>query len=165
MTPEHRTWHHWTSDVTCVTLEPMQVRDLLRRKGSDVVTIVPGATVSDALALLAEQRVGAVVVSDDGHRVDGILSERDIVRRLARDGAATIDQAVSTLMTTDVVTCTPDDGVDQLMATMTEGRFRHVPVTELGLLAGIISIGDVVNARVRELEQETHHLTNYISGY
>ena len=143
----------------------MQVRELLRRKGSDVVTIVPGATVSAALALLDERRVGAVVVSDDGHRVDGILSERDIVRRLARDGAATLDQAVSGLMTNDVVTCTPDDSVDQLMATMTEGRFRHVPVTELGLLAGIISTGDVVNARVRELEQETHHLTNYISGY
>ena len=143
----------------------MQVRELLRRKGSDVVTITPSATVSAALALLDERRVGAVVVSADERRVDGILSERDIVRRLARDGAATLDQPVGDLMTADVVTCTPDDTVDQLMATMTDGRFRHVPVTDVGLLAGIISIGDVVNARVRELEQETHHLTNYISGY
>ena len=143
----------------------MQVRELLRRKGSDVVTITPSATVSAALALLDERRVGAVVVSADERRVDGILSERDIVRRLARDGAATLDQPVGDLMTADVVTCTPDDTVDQLMATMTDGRFRHVPVTDVGLLAGIISIGDVVNARVRELEQETHHRTNYISGY
>ena len=143
----------------------MQVRELLRRKGSDVVTIDPGATVSDALGLLDEHRVGAVVVSHDQQRVDGILSERDVVRRLARDGAATLDQTVADLMTAQVTTCGPGDSLDQLMATMTAGRFRHVPVTELGLLIGIISIGDVVNARVAELELETHHLTNYISGY
>lgn len=143
----------------------MQVRDLLRGKGSGVATVDPGASVTAVLAMLADLGIGALVVSGDGVKVDGIVSERDIVRRLARDGIITLELLARDVMTEDVVTCGPDTGVDELMTLMTEGRFRHVPVTELDLLIGIISIGDVVNARVRELEEETRHLTSYISGY
>lgn len=143
----------------------MQVRDLLRGKGSGVATVDPGASVTAVLAMLADLGIGALVVSGDGVKVEGIVSERDIVRRLARDGIITLELLARDVMTEDVVTCGPDTGVDELMTIMTEGRFRHVPVTELDLLIGIISIGDVVNARVRELEEETRHLTSYISGY
>ncbi len=143
----------------------MQVSDLLRRKGSDVATIVATTTVSDAVAMLAEHGIGALVVSDDGRTVDGIVSERDIVRRLAADGAATLELTAADVMTADVVTCVPSDPLDSLMTTMTTGRFRHLPVTNEDALVGIISIGDVVNARVRQLETETEQLTNYISGY
>ena len=143
----------------------MQVRDLLRGKGSGVATVDPGASVTAVLAMLADLGIGALVVSADGVKVEGIVSERDIVRRLARDGIITLELLARDVMTEEVVTCGPDTGVDELMTIMTEGRFRHVPVTELDLLIGIISIGDVVNARVRELEEETRHLTSYISGY
>ena len=143
----------------------MQVRDLLRGKGSGVATVDPGASVTAVLAMLADLGIGALVVSGDGVKVEGIVSERDIVRRLARDGIITLELLARDVMTEEVVTCGPDTGVDELMTIMTEGRFRHVPVTELDLLIGIISIGDVVNARVRELEEETRHLTSYISGY
>ena len=143
----------------------MQVRELLRRKGSDVATVDPGTSITAVLAELAEHGIGALVVSADGMKVEGIISERDVVRRLARDGIAALELPARDVMTEHVTTCGPDTRLDELMAVMTEGRFRHVPVTELDLLIGIISIGDVVNARVRELEQETHHLTQYISGY
>ena len=148
-----------------VTLGSMQVRELLRRKGAGVATVDPGASITAVLALLADVGIGALVVSADGVRVEGIVSERDIVRRLARDGVMTLELLARDVMTHDVVTCEPDARVDEIMSVMTEGRFRHVPVTELGLLIGIVSIGDIVNARVRELENEAHHLTNYISGY
>ncbi|MEM8708458.1 MAG: CBS domain-containing protein [Actinomycetota bacterium] len=143
----------------------MQVRELLRRKGSGVATVDPGASVTAVLAMLADLGIGALVVSGDGLKVEGIVSERDIVRRLARDGIITLELLARDVMTEDVVTCGPDTGIDELMTIMTEGRFRHLPVTELDLLIGIVSIGDVVNARVRELEAETHHLNSYISGY
>lgn len=151
--------------MTSVTLDGMQVRELLRRKGSGVATVDPGASVTAVLSMLAELGIGALVVSADGVKVEGIVSERDIVRRLARDGVIALELLARDVMTHDVVTCEPDVKVDEIMSVMTEGRFRHVPVTELGLLIGIVSIGDIVNARVRELEQEAHHLTNYISGY
>ncbi|MEO0494216.1 MAG: CBS domain-containing protein [Actinomycetota bacterium] len=143
----------------------MQVSELLRRKGSGVATVDPGASVTAVLSMLAELGIGALVVSGDGVKVEGIVSERDIVRRLARDGIIALELLARDVMTERVVTCGPETGVDELMTIMTEGRFRHVPVTELDLLIGIISIGDVVNARVRELEEETRHLTSYISGY
>ncbi len=143
----------------------MQVRDLLRRKGSDVATIDPDSTVDNAIATLAQHKIGAVVVSRDQQSVDGIVSERDIVRRLATEGAATLSLLAADIMTADVITCAPDDQVDALMATMTAGRFRHLPVTDDGTLCGIISIGDVVNARVQQLETQAEHLTNYITGY
>lgn len=142
----------------------MQVSQLLRRKGTAVATIAPTASVSAVLESLASNGIGALVVSADGRSVDGIVSERDIVRRLASDGAALLDQPVGDIMTSSVRTCAPDASVDELMSLMTEGRFRHVPVTEDGALVGIVSIGDIVNARVRELETETEQLTSYISG-
>ncbi len=142
----------------------MLISQVLRRKGSDGATIEPGASVTTVLASLAEHGVGALVVSGDGRAVDGIVSERDIVRAMAHHGADTLDMTAAELMTAEVVTCSPDASIDQLMAAMTERRFRHVPVTEDHVLVGIVSIGDVVNARVRELETETEQLTNYISG-
>ena len=142
----------------------MLICQVLRRKGSDVATIEPGASVTTVLASLAEHGVGALVVSGDGRAVDGIVSERDIVRAMAHHGADTLTMTAAELMTAEVVTCSPDASIDQLMAAMTERRFRHVPVTEDHVLVGIVSIGDVVNARLRELETETEQLTNYISG-
>ena len=143
----------------------MLISEILRRKGSDVATVKAETTVAEVVASLDEHGVGALVVSDDGKSVDGIISERDIVRALARYGHEAVDRTASDLMTSEVVTCEPGATIDQLMADMNHGRFRHVPVTEEGRLVGIVSIGDVVNARVRELETETHQLTNYISGY
>ncbi len=140
----------------------MKVRDILRTKGREVATIAPTATVTEALDRLAAAGVGALVVAA-GEVPEGIVSERDIVRRLARDGAAVLERPVSTIMTPDVVTCSPDDTVGELMARMTERRIRHLPVLDEGRLAGIVSIGDVVKVRVRELEEERHHLESYIT--
>lgn len=142
----------------------MLISQVLRRKGSEVATVAPDASIRAVLHLLAEHGVGALVVSGDGRGVDGIVSERDIVRAMTRHGADTFTMAAADLMTAEVVTCSPDASIDQLMAAMTERRFRHVPVTEDHVLVGIVSIGDVVNARLRELETETEQLTNYISG-
>lgn len=142
----------------------MLISEVLRRKGSDVATITPDVGISAAVAALAEHGVGALVVSADGRQVDGILSERDIVRALAAHGGAALDRTAADLMTSEVVTCSLDATIEQLMAEMTERRFRHVPVTENDELVGIVSIGDVVNARVRNLEIETEQLSNYISG-
>lgn len=143
----------------------MLISEVLQQKGSEVATVPPGATIDEAVDLLAQFGIGALVVSEDGRRVDGIISERDVVRALARDRAAALDRTVADLMTAEVVTCSPDATIEQLMAEMTERRFRHVPVTEDGELTGIVSIGDVVNARVHQLELTTERLTNYISGY
>jgi len=141
----------------------MRINSILNRKGDDVATVAPERTVADALGLLADHGIGALVVSTDGRTVEGILSERDIVRALAAHGAATVDHPVHQLMTDTVVTCTGEDTVDSLMATMTDQRVRHVPVVEDGVLSGIISIGDVVKHRVGELESETRHLKDYIT--
>jgi len=142
----------------------MRVTEVLRRKGGSVVTIAPDRSVRELLGLLAEHRIGALVVSDDGVRVDGIVSERDVVRRLQADGDAILDGAVSAIMTVEVRTCGPADQVDELMAVMTEGRFRHLPVLVDGRLAGIVSIGDVVKHRIAEVQDERDHLTAYITG-
>ena len=142
----------------------MLMSQILKRKGSDVATVAPGATISEVIAALADHGVGALVVSTTGKTIEGIISERDVVRGLAVDGVATIDKTAADLMTADVVCCSPDATTEQLMAEMTRRRIRHVPVTEDGILVGIVSIGDVVNARVGELEVETQQLTNYISG-
>jgi CBS domain-containing protein len=140
----------------------MNVHGLLKGKGSSVVTVSPGATASEVVAQLAEHRVGAVVVSSDGHRIDGVVSERDIVRALAARGVAAMDEAASEIMTTKVFTCEPDTTVDQLMSLMTERRIRHIPVLVDGELAGIVSIGDVVKDRISDLETETQVLHEYI---
>ena len=143
----------------------MLIGEVLRRKGSDVATVAPEATISEVLELLARHGVGALVVSSDGSTVAGIISERDVVRAMAVDGRDVVDRSAAEVMTREVVTCSETATIDQLMDEMTERRFRHVPVTEDGRLVGIVSIGDVVNARVRTLETETRQLTNYISGY
>lgn len=141
----------------------MHVAGLLRSKGDDVATVVPSATVGVVVATLGERKVGALVVSDDGRQVAGIVSERDIVRALAEQGAAVLDAEVATIMTSEVVTCDLSTTVDELSTLMTEGRYRHVPVVVDGALAGIVSIGDVVKSHINELEQEKQTLHEYIS--
>jgi CBS domain-containing protein len=142
----------------------MRITDVLRRKGNVVVTIAPDRTVRELLALLAEHKIGALVVSADGAHVDGIASERDVVRRLCSDGDAILDGPVTGIMTQIVKTCAPEDTTDDLMAAMTEHRIRHVPVLVDGNLAGIVSIGDVVKHRLDELQSERDQLTAYITG-
>ena len=140
----------------------MKINDVIKAKPShEVVTIRPDATVRELIALLAEHNVGALVVSDDGERVAGIVSERDVVRRLHAD-ATVLDTAVSSIMTVDVRTCTREDSLTDLMQTMTEHRIRHVPVVADGRLTGIISIGDVVKNRIGELEFERDQLDSYV---
>lgn len=141
------------------------VASIINRKGREVVTITPAATLAQATKLLAEHNIGAVVVSRDGTAVDGILSERDIVRRFAADdGVGTGSVAVSSVMTADVHTAAPTDTIDQLVETMTNGRFRHVPIIENNALVGIVSIGDVVKSRMIELETVTESLQEYVTG-
>jgi CBS domain-containing protein len=140
----------------------MHIKQLLRRNGADVATVDAAASVRTALALLAEHRVGALVVSADGRGVDGIVSERDVVRALHERGAGLLADPVSSVMTVQVHTCVPDAGVEELARTMTEHRVRHVPVVDGGALVGIVSIGDVVKARLDELEEERAQLVDYI---
>ena len=140
----------------------MHIRQLLRRKGAEVATVDATTSVRTALALLAEHGVGALVVSQDGRRVDGIVSERDVVRALHERGAGLLADPVSSVMTAQVHTCVPGAGVEELARTMTQHRVRHVPVVEGGALVGIVSIGDVVKARLDELEDERAQLVDYI---
>ena len=140
----------------------MLISDILRRKGSNVVTIASDATVSDLVASLAEHKIGALVVVDDGQTV-GIVSERDVVRQLHRTGSQVLELPVSELMTTDVISCEPTDSVDEIGAAMTERRIRHMPVLDAGELAGIVTIGDVVAARIADLEQTRGQLESYIT--
>jgi CBS domain-containing protein len=142
----------------------MLIGQILAGKGRDVVSTRPDATIADVAKLLKAKRIGAVVVIDPRGGLCGIISERDLARGLADHGAKLLDMRVSELMTPEVVTCSPDDGLDKLMKQMTEGRFRHLPVIEGGKLAGIISIGDVVKHRLQELENEAHLLHDYIAG-
>jgi CBS domain-containing protein len=140
----------------------MTVKTILSRKGSDIVSIEPHATLAEAAKLLAERRIGAVLVLGIEGRVAGILSERDIVRALATRGAAVLDERVDQVMTRKVFTCSENDTVAQVMEQMTGGKFRHVPVIDNGRVVGIISIGDVVNHRLHEIENESNALREYI---
>jgi CBS domain-containing protein len=140
----------------------VQISGILARKGSSVVTAAPSISVAEFLSLLAEHQIGAVLVISGG-RLAGIISERDVVLRLAEAGAAGLDQPISELMTTDLVTCAPEDSLDDIAELMTERRIRHLPVLADGELAGIVSIGDVVAARLRELEQTRAQLESYIT--
>ncbi|PZG43251.1 histidine kinase [Spongiactinospora gelatinilytica] len=140
----------------------MLIDAILRNKGTAVATVPPDASVRRLLAVLAEQNIGAVVVSEDGATIDGIVSERDVVRRLNEQGAEVLDAPVSAIMTTEVRTCAPDANVDELRRTMTTHRIRHVPVVNGGRLAGLVSIGDVVKSAIEELETEKAHLVEYI---
>ncbi|MCE3250645.1 MAG: inosine-5-monophosphate dehydrogenase [Geminicoccaceae bacterium] len=142
----------------------MLIAQILAGKGSEVVSTRPEATIAEVAGLLKEKRIGAVVVTDADGRLCGIISERDLARGLAKYGSKLLDMKVGGLMTSDVVTCSPDDGIETLMQTMTDGRFRHLPVVKDGELTGIISIGDVVKHRLKELEAETHMLQDYIHG-
>jgi CBS domain-containing protein len=140
----------------------MRINDVLASKASaEVVTIPPDATVRELLGLLAEHNIGAVVVSADGQAVDGIVSERDVVRRLHEDQSF-LDGAVSAIMTSEVQTCQPNTPLDDLRVMMTERRIRHVPVVAGGRLTGIISIGDVVKSSLDQLQFERDQLDSYV---
>jgi CBS domain-containing protein len=140
----------------------MRISDVVRRKGDEVVTIRSEDTVEGLLDLLDRHNIGAVVVSDDGETVNGIVSERDIVRHLQRDGAAVLLAPVGSIMTADVKTCGPDVQIDELARTMTDLRIRHVPVVVEGKLHAIVSIGDIVKQRIDELQTERDQLVGYI---
>ncbi|WP_415403244.1 CBS domain-containing protein [Tateyamaria sp. SN3-11] len=144
----------------------MLVHQILKSKSDDaVVTVAPGSKVSDAAKILAERKIGTVVVSGDGVTAEGILSERDIVRVLAKRGGAILNDPVETFMTTKLVTCHRDDSADEILQKMTDGRFRHMPVLEDGQLVGLITIGDVVKARLTELAMEKDALEGMIMGH
>jgi CBS domain-containing protein len=140
----------------------MKVQDILATKGGSVLTIDPIATVGSAAKILAQHRIGALVVTGPGQRVVGIVSERDIVHALASRGAAAMDLPLTDIMTRKVATCGAADTIASIMELMTAGKFRHVPVVEQGKLAGIISIGDVVKHRLQEMELEQNALRDYI---
>jgi CBS domain-containing protein len=140
----------------------MTVNDILSHKGSEVFTIEPAATVAAALRMLAGRHVGALVVTGADLHIVGIISERDIVRVLDENGPLVLDAHVSEVMTRRVVTCDPHETIAEIMERMTSGKFRHVPVVEHGRLAGIVSIGDVVKARLSELEHEHNAMREYI---
>jgi CBS domain-containing protein len=139
----------------------MRISDVLRGKGQDVATVGRTDTVSQLVATLGERNIGAAVVTEDGHLV-GIVSERDVVRRLRERGADLLSATVADIMTSDVYACSPDDTVDHLAEVMTERRIRHVPVLQDGALAGIVSIGDVVKSRISQLVSDREQLESYI---
>ena len=141
----------------------MTVRAILDTKGHQVQSVEPGAKLADAIKILSERRIGAVLVLSQG-RMEGILSERDIVRVLGERGASVLDEPVSSVMTRKVVSCGEKDTVSEIMETMTNGKFRHLPVVEDGKVAGLISIGDVVKWRVGEYEREQEALRDYIKS-
>jgi len=142
----------------------MLVSEVLRAKGSEVATLPSTATVAELVTLLAQRRIGAVVVCDEGDRVDGIASERDVVRAIAERGAGVLAAPVADIATHEVVTAAPSDRIADLRAIMTQGRFRHVPVVDDGRLCGIVSIGDVVKSSIDELASEAEALRHYIAA-
>ena len=142
----------------------MNVETILRNKGNRVATIRPDATIADAVDMLHRERIGAIVVSEDGAGVDGILSERDIVIALAEQAADLLSRTVGEIMTRNVVTCEPGDTVGELMAEMTNRRVRHLPVVADGRLCGIVSIGDLVKNRLDEVEFEAQSLRSFIAS-
>ena len=144
----------------------MLVQQILKSKGNDdVVTVRPGSTVQAVAELLSSRRIGAVIVSPDGKRASGIVSERDIVRELGKRGSVCLGDKVETLMTAKIVSCTRAEGTDAVLGRMTDGRFRHMPVIENGQMVGLISIGDVVKARLMELAAEKDALEGMIKGF
>ncbi|EAR49514.1 Protein containing a CBS domain [Oceanicola granulosus HTCC2516] len=144
----------------------MLVHQILRSKANEgVLTLAPGKSVAEAVAFLSDKKVGAVVISEDGRVPLGILSERDIVRELGRRGAECLQDGVHDMMTDKLTTCTPHDSADQVLEMMTTGRFRHLPVMENDEMVGLISIGDVVKARLSELAMEKDALEGMIMGH
>lgn len=142
----------------------MLVTNLLEQKGPGVATVPSTASVATVVAELARHRVGALVVSPDGRTIEGIVSERDVVRRLSELRMALLSESVASIMSTSVRTCSPEDDVATIMGLMTEHRIRHVPVVENGQLCGIVSIGDVVKSRIGELEKDRNELIEYITA-
>lgn len=142
----------------------MAVSDILAEKGRAVVTVNQQSTIQEVADLLADKKIGAVVVMDSGEKVCGIISERDVVREVARNGGDALSKPVSSCMTKQVVSCREDDSIDTLMEKMTAGKFRHLPVIERGKLAGIISIGDVVKRKIEMAEREAEDMKRYIAG-
>lgn len=141
----------------------MTVAAILSSKGRDVMTVEVDTSIREAVHILAERRIGAIVVTDPFRRILGIVSERDIVRALSRSGPEALEGPVSSIMTAKVVTCSEIDTINHVMERMTEGRFRHLPVVEEGRLAGIVSIGDVVKARIQQVEREAEEMRTYIA--
>jgi CBS domain-containing protein len=141
----------------------MAVSNILGAKGRDVITALPTATVHEVARKLAQHKIGAVVIIDEGHKLSGIVSERDIVRRVASDGPAALDRPVAEIMSRTVRTCKIGDSEQELMALMTAHRIRHLPVVDNGKLAGMISIGDVVKLRMENVEREAEELKSYIA--
>jgi CBS domain-containing protein len=142
----------------------MNLAAILKYKGGSIVSIPPATTISDVIKVLAEKRIGAVLVCDADERVAGILSERDIVRTLGEHAAATFDMTADQLMTRSLKMAAPDTTVAQAMEMMTDGRFRHLPVMDNGRLVGLVSIGDVVKARISQQEHEVDSLRAYVVG-
>ncbi len=144
----------------------MIVQQILKSKGSDkVITVTPDTQISAAAQMLAKHRIGGLIVSADGETADGILSERDIVRGLATAGPGCLNDKVSDLMTADPICCTRQDSADTVLVRMTDGRFRHMPVVEDGRLIGMVTIGDVVKARLQELSMEKAALESMVMGH
>jgi CBS domain-containing protein len=142
----------------------VRISGLLKVKGDAVFTVLPSATVAEVVMLLVRYGIGALVVSNDGVHIAGIVSERDVVRRLDVSKGAALDDRVSAVMSTEVRTCSPDDDIESLMETMTEHRVRHVPVVVDGALAGLVSMGDVVRSRIDELQRDRDELVQYIQA-
>ncbi|MGV8937025.1 MAG: CBS domain-containing protein [Allorhizobium sp.] len=143
---------------------PILVKSILGEKGRDVVTVSATVTLAEAAKVLQENRIGAVVVVGMESRIVGIFTERDVVTAIGSHGAASLSQPISTMMTANVYRCGEDATINELMEVMSSRRFRHVPVEEQGKLVGIISIGDVVKSRIREIETESEHIKAYIAG-
>lgn len=142
----------------------MILASILKQKGSDVTSVSPTATIASVVATLADKRIGAVLVLDAADQLLGIVSERDIVRSLSRNGARTLEMTAGQLMTRGPQTTSSSTTVAEAMAMMTEGRFRHLPIVEAGHLNGLVSIGDVVKARISEQDHEVDSLRAYVAG-
>lgn len=144
----------------------MRISEILKSKSvDDIITVQPQTTVADATLVLADKGIGTVIVSRDGKAAQGILSERDVVRAIAASGPGCLAQPVSDLMTSKLVTCTTDDDAQKALGLMTKGRFRHMPVVENGQLQGLISLGDVVKARLEEIARENDAMAGMIMGH
>ena len=141
----------------------MTVRDILNEKGHEVITLTPDVFVGEAVAVLAKHRIGAIIVTNGAGVIKGIISERDIVRRLAEDGPESLKQKVSEVMTANVKVCAENHSNHDVMEIMTNGRFRHLPVERDGKLIGVISIGDVVKRRIAEVQREAEEIRSYIA--
>lgn len=142
----------------------MNVQSILGTKGTDVHTVKSTVSLADVASLMRDHRIGSLIVSEDGQHIDGIVSERDIVRALANHGASALGRPVSTAMSVEVVTCAAGDDVESLMRSMTDRRIRHLPVVDAdGVLGGVVSIGDVVKSRLGALEHENQALVEYIT--